>query len=289
MKLFRYGPKGQEKMGCVAPDGAHYDLSGIIRDHNICNLQRQLPELLGMDLATLPAIHDWQSLRIAPSTMDPGKFICVGANSRSHNKEMGITIDEPIFFFKPQSALSGAFDPIPYTQMNQQLDWEGELAIVIGKEGKNIPHKQAMEHLFGYCCFNDLSDRYWQYKNGGVEVGGQTSIAKCFDGFAPIGPYLVTADEIENPGNLKMELRVNGEVRQSLNTSDYLFGVAECISLLSQFMTLNPGDMIAVGSGPGNAKSWGDKYLKPGDEVSFEIEGLGRQNQIVKEVSQVSL
>ncbi len=138
-----------------------------------------------------------------------------------------------------------------------------------------------MEYVFGYACFNDLSDRYWQFKDGGAEIGGQTCMAKCFDGFAPLGPTLVTKDEIDDPENLQMTLKVNGEIRQDFNSSDYIRGVTECVSQLSRFMTLNPGDIIALGSGPGNAQHWNEQYLQPGDTVSFHIEGLGTQHQTV--------
>lgn len=212
---------------------------------------------------------------------DIGKVICIGANSKTHNKQIGVELQEPMFFFKPDSAVSGALDPIPYTDLNKKIDWEGELAVIIGKSGKNIQLEEAMEHIFGYACFNDLSDRHWQFKDGGAEIGGQTCIAKCFDGFAPLGPLLVTKDEIENPYNLEMTLKVNGEVRQQFNSNDYIRGVAESVSQLSRFMTLNAGDVIALGSGPGNAKHWNEQYLQPGDKVSFHIEGLGTQQQTV--------
>ena len=186
-----------------------------------------------------------------------------------------------MFFLKPPSSVSGALDPVPYTEMTKQLDWEAELAVVIAKSGKNIAEANAMEYVMGYSCFNDFSDRYWQFKDGGLEIGGQTTIAKCFDGYAPLGPWLVTQDEIKDPSNLSIELKVNGEVRQSFNSADYLRNVAQCVSQLSRFMTLNPGDIIALASGPGNAKFWNEQYLCPEDEVTLSIEGLGEQKQKV--------
>ncbi|MGF1741411.1 fumarylacetoacetate hydrolase family protein [Vibrio profundum] len=279
MKFIRFVQDSATKLGCIGKGNSIYDLSSIISDHSIENLYHQLSELQSLDLDALPSIKLSEVDSIEASVANIGKVICIGANSKIHNKEIGVSLKEPMFFLKPLSAVSGALDPVPYTIMTKQLDWEAELAVVIAKSGKNIAEQNAMEYVMGYSCFNDLSDRYWQFKDGGLEIGGQTTIAKCFDGYAPLGPWLVTQDEIENPSNLNIELKVNGEVRQCFNSSDYLRNVAQCVSQLSRFMTLNPGDVIALGSGPGNAKSWNEQYLRPEDELILSIEGLGEQKQ----------
>ncbi|MCL9781256.1 fumarylacetoacetate hydrolase family protein [Vibrio sp. S4M6] len=283
MKLMRFLKDNLVGIGIIE-NTTVYDISKHLPSHSVETITNEWESIAGLDLSKLPKFSIEQAEQILPPVLGANKIICVGANSKTHNEEIGVGLKEPMFFFKPTSTLSGAYDVIPYSKMNKQVDWEGELAVIIGQSGKNIPEQRAMEHVFGYSCFNDLSDRYWQFKDGGDEIGGQASMAKCFDGFAPLGPWLVTKEDISDPNNLPMTLTVNGEVRQSFNSSDYIQNVAQCVSQLSHFMTLSPGDIIALGSGPGNAKHWQNQFLRPGDQVTFSIEGLGSQKQTVVEV-----
>lgn len=210
----------------------------------------------------------------------PRKIICAGFNSRQHVEEMGLNLPELndiVFFLKSDNTINSAYEPILLSQYNQKVDWEAELALIIGKECKNISSSQASEYILGYCCFNDVSDRWWQFET----AGNQHSKGKCFDTFAPIGPYIVTPDEVKNPWGLEIKLSVNGVLRQSFNTSDYLFRAEQAISYFSKIFTLYPGDVIAFGSGPGNANAWGGRYLQDGDEVQLSITGLGSQQQKV--------
>ncbi|NCT56972.1 MAG: fumarylacetoacetate hydrolase family protein [Legionella sp.] len=183
-----------------------------------------------------------------------------------------------VAFYEPTSAICGPFDPILYTRMTKKLDWEAELGIVIGKQGKYIQQENARDYIFGYTCVNDLSERFLQLECG----DSQFTKGKCFDNAAPIGPYLVTKDEVANPNQLDIKLWVNDQLRQAFNTRDYIHDDAAVVSYVSQYFTLYPGDMISMGSAPGNAKFWGeDQFLKPGDEVVLSIEGLGIQRQTV--------
>jgi len=281
MKLLRYGLPNQEKPAVLDSNGKIRDLSAHINtiDPDILAQDDLLVRLKAIDLSPLPIIDD--KVRIGPCVHKPGKLICIGFNSKLHTQEMGGKLmpeHEMMVFLKPTSAISAAYDPILYTRMMKKLDWEAELAVVIGKKGKYISREKAHEHIFGYCCMNDLSERYLQFET----ADKQYTKGKGFDTAAPLGPYLVTKDEIIDSKNLNIKLWVNGELRQDFNTSDYISDDISVVSYLSQFFTLYPGDVISMGSAPGNAQSWGeDKFLKPNDWVEMTIDGLGIQKQRV--------
>ena len=281
MKLVRYGHSGEEKPGLVDEQGHIRDLSDFIPDFNPQTLARvDLISLLQtLDSNQLPLVN--KKVRIGSCISMPGKVICVGYNSKLHNEQMGLsltTAQDMLVFMKPGSAVCGPNDPILYTRHMKKLDWEAELGIVIGKKGKYITKEKAREHILGYTCINDLSERYLQLET----IDTQNTKAKGFDNAAPIGPYLVTKDEITDPNNLDIKLWVNGVLRQDFNTRDYIHNDMEVVSYLSQYFTLYPGDTISMGSAPGNAKSWGENmFLKPNDKVLFSILGLGQQEQTV--------
>jgi 2-keto-4-pentenoate hydratase/2-oxohepta-3-ene-1,7-dioic acid hydratase in catechol pathway len=281
MKLVRYGKLGDEKPGIVDNLGMIRDISHVLEDINprtLSNLEL-LYHLKLLDIGSLPVVSNNE--RIGACVGSPGKIICIGLNSHLHTTQMGLIPmpqQEILVFMKPSCAVCGPQDPILYTRHTKKLDWEAELGIVIGKKGKYITPDMAKEYIFGYTCVNDLSERYWQLET----MDKQFTKGKCFDNAAPIGPYLVTSDEIEDSSNLQIKLWVNGELRQDFNTCDYIHNDLEVISYVSQYFTLYPGDIISMGSAPGNAKSWGeDKFLKPNDKVVFTIVGLGQQEQVV--------
>jgi 2-keto-4-pentenoate hydratase/2-oxohepta-3-ene-1,7-dioic acid hydratase in catechol pathway len=283
MKLLRYGFAGEEKPGILDNHGNIYDLSNFISDFSPQHLRKLdlIHHLSALKIEQLPLVN--KNTRIGACIGTPGKVICVGYNSRLHTQQMGVsplTEKEMVVFLKPTSAVCGPNDPILFTRITKKLDWEAELGIVIGKKGKYISKDRAREHILGYTCINDLSERYLQ-----LEIGdSQYTKGKGFDNAAPIGPYLVTKDEIPDPGDLQIQLWVNGDLRQDFNTGDYIHNDEEVVSYLSQYFTLYPGDVISMGSAPGNAKSWGeDKFLKPNDKVKLAIVGLGQQEQIVVE------
>jgi 2-keto-4-pentenoate hydratase/2-oxohepta-3-ene-1,7-dioic acid hydratase in catechol pathway len=281
MKLVRYGNPGEEKPGLIDNLGNLLDLSNHMSDLNPQTLGNQelMEGLKTLDSLQLSKIDS--SARLGACLSSPGKIICIGYNSRLHTQQMGMTPlseKDMLVFMKPTSALCGPFDPILYTRHTKKLDWEAELGIIIGKKGKYISKKSARHHILGYTCINDLSDRFLQLETG----DSQYTKGKGFDNAAPIGPYLVTKDEIHDPHNLQVKLWVNGHLRQDFNTKDYLHNDEDVVSYLSQYFTLYPGDVISMGSGPGTAKSWGEElYLKPNDKVIFSIEGLGQQEKTV--------
>ena len=281
MKIVRHGSIGAEKPGIVDEHGDIRDLSAYISDVNAQTLGEPgfIDKLTAFDVSTLPLVD--KNVRLGACIDKPGKLICVGYNSRLHAEEMGVVpiIDaEMVVFLKPNSAICGPCDPILHTRHTKKLDWEAELGVVIGKKGKYISQAEAKNHIFGYLCINDLSERYLQLET----VDTQYTKGKGFDNAAPIGPYLVTKDEIPNSSNLLINLWVNGELKQNFNTRDYIHNDEAVISYLSQYFTLYPGDIISMGSAPGSAKSWGnDHFLKPGDRVVLSIFGLGKQEQVV--------
>ncbi len=285
MKLLRFGPPGGEKPGLLDSRQTVRDLSGLVNELNPQSLANVnlLETIRNTQPEDLPPVKN--PVRIGPCVGGIGKVLCIGFNSKQHTKQMAVQSpqnhQDVVVFLKPSTAVCGPNDPILYSRMIKKLDWEAELGVVIGKQGKYIEPSAAADHILGYTCVNDLSDRYWQFET----EDKQYTKAKGFDGFAPIGPYLVTRDEIENPSRLDIKLWVNGALRQDFNTEDYIRGPEEIVCYLSRFFTLMPGDVIAMGSGPGNAKSWGeDKFLKPGDRVTLEIEALGRQDrQVIEE------
>lgn len=281
MKLVRHGAIGEEKPGMLDNHGNIRDLAGYITDFCPQSLGKLdlIQQLTTLKIEDLPMVN--KDVRLGACVGMPGKFICVGYNSKLHTQQMGASLmsgQDMMVFLKPTSAVCGPYDPILYTRHTKKLDWEAELGIVIGKKGKYITKDQAKDYIFGYTCINDLSERYLQLET----QDKQYTKGKGFDNAAPIGPYLVTKDEVPNSGNLQLKLWVNGELRQDFNSSDYIHNDEEVVSYLSQYFTLYPGDIISMGSGPGNAKSWGpDAFLKPNDKVVFSIVGLGQQEKTV--------
>lgn len=275
MKLLRYGPAGAEKPALVAKDGSIRDLSGVIADFNGDALSDAgLARLAAIDPATLPEVS---VERIGSCVPRPGKFICVGLNYADHAKETGkAPPDEPILFMKATSAVVGPNDDVEIPRGSQKADWEVELGVVIGTRAKYVSMADALNHVAGYCVVNDVSERAFQ-----SERGGQWTKGKSHDTFGPIGPWLVTRDEVADPQNLALWLDVDGIRRQTGNTNTMIFGVAHLVSYISQFMTLEPGDVIATGTPPG--VGMGIKpdpvFLKTGQVMTLGIEGLGEQRQ----------
>jgi 2,4-diketo-3-deoxy-L-fuconate hydrolase len=278
MKLLRYGPKGQEKPGMIDAQGVLRDLSGVLPDLRAADLGKaSLARLASIDPASLPAVRD--AVRMAPPWAGIGKFICVGLNYSDHAAESGMAVPaEPVLFMKATSCVIGCNDPVVLPQESAKSDWEVELGVVIGAVARYVPIEQALDHVAGYCVVNDLSEREYQ-----LERGGQWDKGKGCDTFGPIGPWLVTADEVPDPQNLDMWLEVNGRRFQNGSTKTMVFGVAHLVSYISRFMTLYPGDIISTGTPPG--VGLGQKpdplYLKPGDTMRLGISGLGEQSQTV--------
>lgn len=277
MKLLRFGPAGAEKPGLLDADGVIRDLSGVIDDVAGSNLgDAQLLHLAGLDMSQLPAVKG--SPRIGPCVGRVGKFICIGLNYSDHAAEGGMEVpSEPIIFFKATSAICGPNDIVEIPRSSVATDWEVELGVVIGKPTKYVTQADALDHVAGYCIVNDLSERDFQLKREGQWVKGKSA-----DTFGPMGPWLVTRDEIPDPQNLSMTLDVNGHRYQDGSTATMVFGVAHLVAYLSQFMSLQPGDIISTGTPPG--VGMGQKpplYLKPGDEMTPWIDGLGTQTQQV--------
>jgi len=279
MKLLRFGDLGSEKPGILDKSQNVRDLSCYLDDIN-CSTVSDVElwhKLSLLDLTKLPLV---KGERFGAPIKNPGKLIFIGFNSKEHVKELGIDLSkssEPTIFLKPNSAISGPNDPIIYARKMQKLDWEAELAIVIGKKGKYITIDEAPQYIFGYTCCNDLTDRFLQLDINDT----QFTKGKCFDGSAPLGPYIVSRDEILESSNLQLKLWVNGELRQNFNCGDYILNDVSVTSFVSNYFTLYPGDIISMGSGPGSAKTWGSRYLKPKDVVVFEITNIGRQQQKV--------
>ena len=277
MKLLRYGPKGQEKPGIVDAEGIVRDLSGLVDDIAGEVLTDQgLAGIAQVDLLSLPAV---EVDRYGPCVGSVGKFICIGLNYSDHAAESGLEVPpEPVIFAKATSAICGPNDTVEIPRGSKATDWEVELGVVIGKEAKYVDESEALEHVAGYCVINDISERDFQNKRA-----GQWTKGKSADTFGPIGPWLVTRDEVPNPQNLIMYLDVNGKRRQDGSTNTMVFGVAHLVSYLSQFMSLQPGDIISTGTPPGVGMGTKPEpvYLKEGDKMELGIEGLGVQRQNV--------
>jgi len=275
MKLLRYGPAGAEKPAIVAEDGTVRDLSGVIVDFTGEALSDAgLAQLAAIELATLPQVS---VDRIGACVPRPGKFICVGLNYADHAKETGkAPPDEPILFMKATSAVVGPNDDVEIPRGSKKADWEVELGVVIGTRAKYVSEADALNHVAGYCVVNDVSERAFQ-----SERGGQWTKGKSHDTFGPTGPWLVTRDEVADPQNLALWLDVDGVRRQTGNTNTMIFGVAHLVSYISQFMTLEPGDVIATGTPPGVGMGIKPEpvFLKPGQIMTLGIEGLGEQRQ----------
>jgi 2-keto-4-pentenoate hydratase/2-oxohepta-3-ene-1,7-dioic acid hydratase in catechol pathway len=277
MKLLRYGAKGQERPGLLDPQGRIRDLSGHVADIGAAVLlPESIERLKGLDPATLPVVDG--NPRLGACVAGTGKFICIGLNYSDHAAETGATVPpEPIIFMKATSAITGPNDPIEIPRGSKKTDWEVELGVVIGKPAKYVAESEAMDHVAGYCLINDVSERAFQ-----AERQGQWTKGKSADTFGPIGPWLVTRDEIADPQALPMWLEVNGHRYQNGSTATMVYGVRYLVAYLSQFMSLQPGDIISTGTPPG--VGLGQKpevYLKPRDVVTLGIEGLGIQRQDV--------
>lgn len=273
MKLVRYGPAGAEKPGILDDEGRIRDLSGHVDDIG-ADLLRDPGKLEALDAKNLPLVEG--SPRFGPCVAGVGKFICIGLNYSDHAAETGAAVPpEPVIFMKATSAIIGPNDDVVIPRGSQKTDWEVELGVVIGKDAKYVTEEKAFEHVAGYCVTNDVSERSFQ-----AERAGQWTKGKSCDTFGPLGPWLVTRDEVADPQNLKMWLDVNGVRRQDGSTSTMVYGVAFLVSYLSQFMTLKAGDVISTGTPPGVGMGMKPPtYLKPGDVVELGIEGLGTQKQ----------
>ncbi|MDQ1184225.1 fumarylacetoacetate hydrolase family protein [Agrobacterium larrymoorei] len=275
MKLLRYGPADAEKPAFLAQDGTVRDLSGVIADFTGDVLSDAgLARLAAIDPASLPQVS---VERIGACVPRPGKFICVGLNYADHAKETGkAPPEEPILFMKATSAVVGPNDDVEIPRGSKKADWEVELGVVIGTRAKYVSETDALNHVAGYCVVNDVSERAFQ-----SERGGQWTKGKSHDTFGPTGPWLVTRDEVADPQNLALWLDVDGVRRQTGNTNTMIFGVAHLVSYISQFMTLEPGDVIATGTPPGVGMGIkpGPVFLKPGQVMTLGIEGLGEQRQ----------
>ena len=276
MKLMRYGAKGAEKPALIDSNGAVRDLSGVLPDITAATLSKDnLATLAAVDIDSLPVVAN--PGRIAPPWSGVGKFLCVGLNYADHAAESGMAVPaEPVLFMKATSAVIGANDAVVMPQDSKKSDWEVELGVVIGTTARYVSEADALSHVAGYCVVNDLSEREYQ-----LERGGQWDKGKGCDTFGPIGPWLVTSDEVADPQNLGLWLEVNGKRVQDGNTKTMVFGVANLVSYISRFMTLYPGDIISTGTPPG--VGMGQKpsavYLKPGDTMRLGITGLGEQQQ----------
>ncbi len=275
MKLLRFGPPGKEKPGLVDPSGRIRDLSGHVADIDLRVLDdAALDALRLVDPITLPEVPP--AVRIGPCVAHIGKLVCVGLNYSDHAAESNMPVPtEPILFLKPSSAVCGPIDNVEIPRGSRKTDWEVELGVVIGRRAKYVSEENALEHVAGYCIVNDVSEREFQ-----LERQGQWDKGKGHDTFAPVGPWLVTRDEVRDPQALAMWLAVNGRRYQDGSTRTMVFGVATLVSYISRFMTLEPGDVVSTGTPPG--VGMGQKppvYLKAGDVMTLGIDGLGEQRQ----------
>lgn len=274
MKLMRVGQPGQEKPAILDAEGKVRDLSVHVKDIGGEAISPEgLKKIAAIDLGTLPVISEE---RIGACVAGTGKFICIGLNFSDHAAETGATVPpEPVIFMKATSAIVGPNDDVVIPRGSEKTDWEVELGVVIGKTAKYVSEADALDYVAGYCVSHDVSERAFQ-----TERAGQWTKGKSCDTFGPIGPWLVTKDEITDPQNLRMWLKVNGQTMQDGSSKTMVYGVAHVVSYLSQFMSLHPGDVISTGTPPG--VGMGQKpprYLKTGDVVELGIEGLGSQKQ----------
>ena len=280
MKLLRFGMMGSEKPGVQLDDGRRIDASGFGMDWDSeffsdpANLGR-LESWIAENGATAPEVSS--ETRLGPATARPGKLICIGLNFSDHAEEAGREIPaEPIVFFKATSAIAGPNDEVTIPRNSEKTDWEVELAFVVGKKASYVSEEEALSHVAGYVLHNDYSEREFQLERGGQWVKG-----KSCDTFAPIGPFVATADEIPDPENLKMWLTVNGQTKQDGTSGKLIFGIAHLVSYLSHFMSLESGDIVSTGTPPGVGMGFDPpQFLKPGDVVELGIEGLGQSRQV---------
>lgn len=277
MKLLRHGPIGAERPGLLHTDGSIRDLTGIVPDIGGAVLSDVgLSALRNIDAGNLPVVA--ADTRLGPCVAGTGKFICIGLNYADHAAESGMAVPpEPVIFMKATSAICGPNDPIIIPRGSEKTDWEVELGVIIGTKAKYVSEQEAMNHVAGYCVTNDVSERAFQ-----AERAGQWTKGKSCDNFGQLGPWLVTRDEVADPQNLKMWLKVNGKTMQDGSTKTMVYGVAFLVSYLSQFMTLHPGDVISTGTPPGVGLGMKPpRYLKAGEVVELGIDGLGQQRQDV--------
>ncbi len=278
MKLIRFGEEGKEKPGVQLEDGTRLDISGFGQDYNEIFFGStgiiDLKEWLVSNSATCPVVP--KEIRLGAPLCRPSKIICIGLNYAKHAAESGMDIPkEPVLFFKATSAIVGPNDDIVIPKGSTKTDWEVELAVVIGKKASYVSEEDAMKHVAGYVLHNDYSEREFQ-----IERSGQWVKGKSCDSFAPLGPFIATKDEIKDPHNLNLWLKVNGDMLQNSNTTDFVFNIPESISYISQFMTLLPGDIISTGTPSGVGLGFDPpRYLYPGDVVELGIDGLGSSKQ----------
>lgn len=278
MKLCRFGPPGREKPGLIGGDGALRDLSGVVSDIDAQALSPEgLARLAGLDPAALPAVSG--DVRYGVPVASVGKFIAIGLNFADHAAESNMPLPpEPIVFMKATSCLQGPDDPVMLPRGSEKTDWEVELGVVIGTRARYVDEADALGHVAGYCVVNDVSERAYQLERGGTWDKG-----KGCDTFGPVGPWLVTKDEVGDVQNLGMWLDLNGRRMQTGSTKTMIFGVAKLVSYVSEFMTLEPGDIITTGTPPGvgSAQKPAPIFLKPGDVMRLGVEKLGEQTQTV--------
>lgn len=278
MKLVRYGEAGKEKPGILDAQGAIRDLSGVVKDIDAAAVSPEgIAKLKAVNVESLPKVSG--NPRLGSPIANVPKLVCIGLNYADHAKESNLPIPaEPVVFMKAITAITGPNDEVKLPKGSKKGDWEVELAFVIGKKAQSVSEADALSHVAGYMICNDVSEREWQ-----LEHGSQWSKGKSFDTFAPLGPWFVTADEIRDPQNLAMWLDVNGQRKQTGNTSTMIFGVKKLVSYLSYMCTLMPGDVVSTGTPPGVGMGIKPtaQFLKSGDEMRLGIDGLGEQKQKV--------
>jgi 2,4-didehydro-3-deoxy-L-rhamnonate hydrolase len=278
MKLVRYGPAGREKPGLIDADGKLRDLSRKVKDINAASLApAEIAKLRKLDPKKLPLVKG--KPRLGPCVATPSKFVAIGLNYIDHAKETGSPIPEnPIVFFKSQTCIVGPNDNVMVPKDSTQLDWEVEIGFVIGRTARHVAKKDALKYVAGYCVINDVSERDFQLKKS----ASQWNKGKGCDTFGPLGPWLVTTDEIKDPQNLDMWLDVNGVRKQTGNTKTMIFTIAELVADVSKYMTLLPGDVVTTGTPPGVGMGMKpQQWLQAGDVITLGIEGLGVQKQKV--------
>ncbi|WP_333663078.1 fumarylacetoacetate hydrolase family protein [Chishuiella changwenlii] len=280
MKIFRFGPKGQEKSGVIIND-KKYDVSasGIVYDENFFGDEEKhetLQQYIDQNINSLPIVED--GVRTGAPLAQPGKIVCVGLNYDDHVKETGLQQQsEPIMFIKANQSFNGPEDGIMQPKTATKMDWETELCIVIGKKANNVSEEEALNHVYGYALMNDITERAFQTERGGTWDKG-----KGCDTFAPVGPFIATKEEIKDVDNLRIWLKLNGELMQDGNTSDFINRIPKLVSYLSQFMSFLPGDIISTGSPAGSGMGKTPQvWLKPGDVIEYGIEGLGSTTQTI--------
>jgi 2-keto-4-pentenoate hydratase/2-oxohepta-3-ene-1,7-dioic acid hydratase in catechol pathway len=281
MKLIRFGALGNEKPGVQLADGKRIDVSAFGEDFTVDFFAQdglaRLADWLKIHESNCPEVSDKE--RLGAPVFRPGKLICIGLNYALHAKESGMEPPkEPVVFFKATSAIIGPNDDVIIPKGSKKTDWEVELAVVIGKKASYVSEDEAMDYVAGYCLHNDYSEREFQLERGGQWVKG-----KSCDTFAPLGPFIATSDEIADPHSLRLWLKLNGQIMQDGNTSDFIFNVPQVVSYLSQFMSLEPGDIISTGTPAGVGLGFKPpRYLNPGDVVELGIDGLGTSRQHLK-------